>query len=114
MNHTSFDCPKRDVVYREPTLRELVTLYYTNVEVKSTLEISHNGRIPTGSPYFRTSVIEPAGIFGYCNIIIDRAVVERNFSVFYFVSGIGFRSGYCVVCVCNRYLGSSFIANLGD
>ncbi len=71
MNDTDFDCPKWNMVSRAPNYTELPLVW----------------RYPFSSEFrkrrFQTSVVEPAGTPGHCNITVDRGVVERNSRVYW-------------------------------
>ncbi len=67
MSDSWFECPKWNAVYRKPNKTELLTFW-----------TQRNGKRSRMKPYFETSVVEPAGIPGHCNITVDRGVVEQN------------------------------------
>ncbi len=78
MSDVSFDCPKWNSVYRQPNETELPKLW--NEGYFQAMPDEGMRRLPR--PYFKTSVVDPAGIPGHCNITIDRGVVERNLRVY--------------------------------
>ncbi len=77
MNDSTLDCPKWNMVYRAPNETELPRSWSGRF-----FEGVDNGETSMSSSSFETSVVEPAGIPGYCNITVDRGVVERNFRLY--------------------------------
>ncbi len=76
MKDTSFNCPKWNRAYREPDETEL-PWFSTN----RPLEFLYSGKSFEYNLRFKTSVVEPDGIRGHCNITIDRGVIEPNIGV---------------------------------
>ncbi len=77
-NDTSFDCPKWNRAYREPNETELPRFWS-----KRRPHFLYSGKRYEYYPGFKTSVLDPAGIRGHCNITIDHGVIERNISVYF-------------------------------
>ncbi len=80
MNDTSFDCPKWNSVYRKPNKTELPSFWR-----KQKSYVTLNGTTIFRSPYFRTSVVNPAAISGVCDVTVDRGVIAPK------VNGPGLR-----------------------
>ncbi len=73
MNDTSFDCPKWNSVYHKPNETELPKFW-----ARRYFEDVHNGKRSRNESSFKTSVVEPDGIPGRCNVTIDRGVERDN------------------------------------
>ncbi len=72
MNDTSFDCPKWNMVYRQPNEIE-VSKYWAMHHFK----LFQHENSSLYSPYFDKSIAE-----GHCRISVDRGVVDRDFRVY--------------------------------
>ncbi len=77
-NETWFDCPKWNIVDRKPNETELPKFW-----TKLYFKVSHGGKANVYESRYRTSIVEPAGIPGQCDVFVDRGVVNRDSSVFW-------------------------------